>query len=302
MARPLRRYRPGTTWHVSTRTLEERFLLSLQPAVVSAIGACLAKAASTYFVRVNSFVQMQNHLHLVVTLTLPNLHHFMRSFLSAAAKIINAHLRRKGKVFGERYSPTQILDADAMVDKLAYVNANPCSANLVDRASDWPGLTSARALVTGEPLVFQKVDRTAFDRARRRDPKARPEDFLEVHELRVSPLPCWANLPPEEQRRLAAEAITQAEQAARARRQAEGKPVMSHQRLMNTSPSDRPKRPKRGRRPLCHTTLPELFAAYREEWWLFRRDYRAASEKYRAGAYATRFPDGSIRPPLLDVS
>ncbi|MBA4371068.1 MAG: hypothetical protein C0418_05775 [Coriobacteriaceae bacterium] len=62
MARPLRRYRSGTTWHVTSRTLEERFLLSLDPAVVSALGACLAKAAASYFVQVNSFVQMQNHL------------------------------------------------------------------------------------------------------------------------------------------------------------------------------------------------------------------------------------------------
>jgi REP element-mobilizing transposase RayT len=302
MARPLRRYRPGTTWHVTSRTIEERFLLALEPAVVSAIGACLARAAATYFVHVNAFVQMNNHLHLEVTLTRPNLHHFMRTFLSAVAKVINAHLGRQGKVFGERYSATEILDHDAQVEKLAYINANPCNANLVDRAADWPGLTSARALVTGEPLVFQKVNRTAFDRARRRDPEARPEDFLETHELRLTPLPGWQHLPPEEQRRLAAEAITAAEDAARAKRQAEGKTVMPRHRLLGTKPTDRPRRPKRGKRPLCHTTISELFQAYREEWWLFRQDYGAASEKYRAGSYATRFPDSSIRPPLLDVS
>jgi REP element-mobilizing transposase RayT len=61
MARPLRRYRPGTTWHVTSRTIEERFLLALEPAVVSAIGACLARAAATYFVHVNAFVQMEDH-------------------------------------------------------------------------------------------------------------------------------------------------------------------------------------------------------------------------------------------------
>jgi hypothetical protein len=77
---------------------------------------------------------------------------------------------------------------------------------------------------------------------------------------------------------------------------------MPRHRLMGTRPSERAERPKRGNRPLCHTTIPELFQAYREEWWLIRQDYGAASEKYRAGAYATRFPDGSIRPPLLDVS
>jgi hypothetical protein len=90
--------------------------------------------------------------------------------------------------------------------------------------------------------------------------------------------------------------------AARVKRRAEGKTVMPRQRLMRTRPTDRPRRPKRGRRPLCHTTIPELFFAYREDWWLFRQDYAAASEKYRAGAYASRFPAGSIRPPLLDAS
>jgi REP element-mobilizing transposase RayT len=61
MARPLRRFKPGTTWHVSTRTLEEKFLLALTPEVVSAIGAGLAKAASAYFVRVHAICQMEDH-------------------------------------------------------------------------------------------------------------------------------------------------------------------------------------------------------------------------------------------------
>ena len=61
-------------------------------------------------------------------------------------------------------------------------------------------------------------------------------------------------------------------------------------------------RPKRSRRPLCHTTIPKLFFAFREEWWEFRRDYAAASERYRAGAYYTRFPEGALRPPIFDVS
>lgn len=302
MARPLRRFRSGTTWHISTRTLEERFLLSLDPAVVSAIGACLAKAASAYFVSVHAVVQMGNHLHLVVTLSAPNLHKFMRQFLSQVAYLVNAHLGRTGKVFRERYDANEILDADAMIEKLGYVHANPCNANLVDRAADWPGLTSARAVVTGEAMTFQKVNRTKYQQARHRDSRVRPEDFLESHVLRIEPLPSWANLPPVEQRRLAAETIEQAELAARKQRQAAGKTVMPRSRLRSTNPWDRPSRPKRGRRPLCHTTIPELFFAFREEWWEFRRDYAAASEKYRAGAYATRFPDGSIRPPLLDVS
>ena len=96
--------------------------------------------------------------------------------------------------------------------------------------------------------------------------------------------------------------ITRAELAARTKRQAEGKTVMPRRRLLATRPSDRPRRPKRGKRPLCQTTVSDLFFAYREDWWTFRQDYAAASEKYRAGAYAMRFPEGSIRPPLLDVS
>jgi hypothetical protein len=39
-----------------------------------------------------------------------------------------------------------------------------------------------------------------------------------------------------------------------------------------------------------------------EEWWAFRRAYAEASEQYRAGAYSTRFPAWSLRPPLFDVS
>ena len=77
---------------------------------------------------------------------------------------------------------------------------------------------------------------------------------------------------------------------------------MPRRRLPVPRPSERPRRPKRGNRPLCHTTVAELLFAYREAWWEFRQDYAEASERYRSGAFATRFPEGSIRPPLLDVS
>jgi hypothetical protein len=58
--------------------------------------------------------------------------------LSPARSPLSALLDRTGKVFRERYDPTQILDEKAMVEKLGYVHADPCNANLVDRAVDWP--------------------------------------------------------------------------------------------------------------------------------------------------------------------
>jgi REP element-mobilizing transposase RayT len=302
MARPLRRPQPKTTWLVTSRTLHEEFLFTLDPGLVSALGACIAIAARRYFLQVHALVFLQNHLHLILTLTLPNLHLAMRQLLSQLAFTVNQHLGRTGKVFARRYSAEEILDNDALEQKFAYVHANPCNANLVDLATEWPGLSSAAAVMAGETMTFTKTNWTRYRLAVRHHPDVQPEDFAETHVLELTPLPAWAGLPPEEQRRRAVEAIRAAEQEARGKRQAEGKSVLPRKKLLRTRPTLRPKRPKRSPRPLCHTSSDARRREYREAWKIFQEAYAEASYAFRNGELLTPFPRWSLRPPLLDVS
>jgi len=245
---------------------------------------------------------MQNHLHLVVTLSLPNLHFAMRQLLSQIAFAVNQHLGRHGKVFARRYSAEQILDDDALVQKFTYVHCNPCNANLVDKATDWPGLSSAAAVMAGETMTFRKVNWTRYRLAKRRHPDVQPEDYIETHGLELTPLPAWQGLSHEERQKRAIESIRAGEIAAREERHAAGKVVMKRKKLHRIRPSMRPRNPKRSPRPLCHTSCPELRRAFRQEWREFCEAYDEASVAFRDGDLLTRFPAWSIRPPLLDVS
>ena len=176
---------------------------------------------------------------------------------------------------------------------------NPCNANLVDHAVDWPGFTTARATLRGEPLVFPAVDYSAYYEACKRDHYVKLEEFVRSWEVPIEPLPCWADLPAEEQQAKAVEAVAAAEQVARAKRQAEHKTVMGVRAVQAVKPTDRPRHSKRSNRPLCHTTDRDLFFAYRNHYYEFQRGYRAASALYRAGHFDTIFPSYSIRPPML---
>jgi len=46
----------------------------------------------------------------------------------------------------------QLVDREAVIDKLGYTAANPVQDHLVDRVHHWPGVNGLTALLTGRPL------------------------------------------------------------------------------------------------------------------------------------------------------
>jgi REP element-mobilizing transposase RayT len=302
MSSPIRRFVPGTIYHVTSRTFDELFLLAPDPETVQIFGASLAKFAKAHCIQVFSACCMSDHPHLDVCDPNSALNHFMRDFLSQVARLVNKRLGRRGKFFAQRYTATPVLDDKALLEKVQYTLCNPCNANLVDRATDWQGFTTANQMLSGKPQSYGMINWTKYHQARHRGEKVRPDDFVERYELELHPLPCWAHLPVAEQRRRLKALIEAGEQKARSRRRAEHKAVMPRRALRKIRPTDRSRNPKRGRRPLCHTTDPQAFFAYREEYYSFVAVYRQASGRYRSGHPLTRFPPYAIRPPLLDIT
>ncbi len=83
---------------------------------------------------------MSNHLHIVLTDTLGELSNFMCQFLGPLAKALNALDETRGQVFERRYSAIEIVDDEALLDRIAYTVTNPAAANLVRTVEAWDGL------------------------------------------------------------------------------------------------------------------------------------------------------------------
>ncbi len=302
MPSPIRRFAPGTIYHVTSRTFDELFLLAPHPVTNQIFGACLAKTAKAYGMHIYTALAMSSHPHLNIGDPQGLLHLFMRDFLSQLARRVNKHIGRRGKFFAKRYTATPILDDEALLEKTQYSLCNPCNANLVDRAAHWPGFSTLEQMLTGKSQRYGIINWSQYHQARHRGEKVRPADFTEHYELELTPLPCWAHLPEEEQRQKLAALVKAGEDKARTVRRAEGKRVMPRWKLLRIRPTDRTKNPKRSRQPLCHTTDPLSFFAYREERYQYVLQYRSASKLYRRGHLEVTFPRYAVRPPLLDIT
>jgi hypothetical protein len=324
MPNPIRHFEPGRTWFSTATVVGRQFLFAprlnlsrrerreairtgriplASVEIREIVGGCLVRALERWPIPIYALIVMASHIQLEHGGDSTNISQFFSEFLGLVAREVNRHLGREGQVFDRRFTPSPCLDDEAIIEKFRYTHANPCDANLVDRAVDYPGLSTARAVTTGEVMRFSWIDRTKYHEARHRGEKVTLADFRVEREFKPAPLPCWERLPIEEQRRLAAEAIREAEERARAKRQAEGSSVMTLEQFLSVDPFDRPKTPRpKTPRPLCHATDRETYLNYREAYWEFCWEYHAASEAFRSGDRMAAFPPHSCPPSLLWVA
>jgi REP element-mobilizing transposase RayT len=123
---------------------------------------CLALAAHIANVEVHAVCAMSNHWHLVVTDRDGRLPEFLRWAHQLIAKCINASLGRLENMWSaEDTSVVELVDDATVLEKIAYVIANPTAAGLVNVPGRWPGVLTTRLgqrLSAKRPDVFFRKD------------------------------------------------------------------------------------------------------------------------------------------------
>jgi REP element-mobilizing transposase RayT len=152
---------PGTTYLVTRRCSERRFLLRPSKTTNRIFLYVLAVAAKRFRIRIHAFCVLSNHFHIVLTDPDANLPAFSQYLDSLVARAINASMGRWESFWAPNsYSAVALLDPDAVVEKIAYVLANPAAAGLVRHGRAWPGLWSDPRQIGGgviqaeRPAVF----------------------------------------------------------------------------------------------------------------------------------------------------
>lgn len=156
MSRP-RQVLPGTVYLVTRRCARREYLLRPSTTTNEIVGYVLALAALRTGVRIHGFCVMSNHLHIVLTDTYANLPAFMQYLNSLVGRAVNLSLGREESFWAPNtYSAVALETPDDVVDKIAYVLANPVAAGLVPRGRDWPGLWSDPDLIGGAPAEVER--------------------------------------------------------------------------------------------------------------------------------------------------
>ncbi|WP_437874641.1 transposase [Sorangium sp. So ce513] len=280
---------PGATYLITRRVLRRHHLLRPDAAINQLLVYVLAVSTRRYDIKVHALCAMSTHLHLVVTDTngvLPRFLQFFHRIVALGTKVLR---QWEGPVWDhEATSVVRLLTRAAVVEKIAYVLANPVSAGLVRHAREWPGI-KADTSELGRGLL----------RATRPAAYLDPENPLWPDEvtLPLSLPPGIARDSAERFRDDVAAELELLEAQAHAEVQQQRRPCLGADRASRVSPYDRATsfEALRSRNP--------TFAVGREQgdaWRIagaavraFRASYRDALERWRAGVRDAVFPSGT---------
>lgn len=268
---------------VQRRVVHRLFYLRPSKVTNATFEYCLAYAAAQTGMLIHEFQVLSNHYHIVLSDLHARLPRFMQILNSFVARAINASYGQFGTFWeNESFTAPELPDDIDLVDKCVYALLNPCAADLVERASEWPGLSSW-AMEYGQPRVTMRPDHLFGEEMPREVPLelVRPPVMLELSDDQLR----------NEIRRRVEERATE---LAR-KRKAEGRRVLGVRGVLAQRPSDAPVRPAEhfGTRPRVSTrsVWSKLDAIRRSREFLI--EYRDALASYLSGVRDALFPRGT---------
>ncbi len=108
---------------------------------------------------VAAIVLMGNHYHAIVTDREGRIPAFMERLNALLTKATQAHRGWVGRVFdGQKPSYVELLTPLAVIEKTAYVLANPSAAGLVRFSKEWPGVRTRVGDIGTRTLRIERPD------------------------------------------------------------------------------------------------------------------------------------------------
>ena len=142
MSRFLRfQHQPSTTYFVTDRCFQGRFLLRPSPTANAIIAGVLAHALERFKVELYGHCFMSNHYHLLLAAeSASDLAAFMQYFKGNLARKLGRYHNWSGTFWESRYSARPVLDEGAAMERMKYIFRNSIKENLVSRVRYYPGL------------------------------------------------------------------------------------------------------------------------------------------------------------------
>lgn len=310
---PPRPVRPGT-FHVTIRSVRGMYLLSPvgQKRLKEVILYLIAYVAKKFGLRIHEITVMSNHIHIMFTDVHGNRPAAMTLLNALLARQINALRGQTGSVF-ETYWAGEKLDDDATLTNAVYVLANPVKHHIVERASEWTGVTTLQ-MEYGETRTIrrpavglwadleEKGKRAATERKTPMSPgrakyRGKPSTLPEEVTLTLVRPPAKSELSDTELREEVRQRLRSTEDELSAKRQAEGTKVLGMDGLRELAQADgRTQQSPAARRELMgavprYAGAPELVAQRKAEDRDFQRRYKLALERLLKGERDVVWPE-----------
>lgn len=150
MSRPPRILFPQTVTMLTSR-VQQGLPFVHTPLMDMILWSALAAAQTLYKVKVIAFVVMGNHVHLIVLVEDPTqVESFMERFKCETSHAVNRLMgRRQVTVWCEGYDSPIILTIEDLIEKIAYVYANPVRAHRTNSIKNYLGVSSWQMCTSG---------------------------------------------------------------------------------------------------------------------------------------------------------
>ena len=303
MSRPLR-YVPqgGALFEITINMIQGRYLLrpDKRGRVNELVLGVVGRAQRLYSMSIVGISVLSSHAHLLVV---PEDTEQMSAFMRHVGRNISDEIGRlhdwPGKMQERRFRGIQVSNEEEdQVGRLRYLLGAGVKEHLVERAIEWPGVHSARALTRDHPLRGWWFDRSKEFAARRRGEHYGRYDYATEEAVVLDPLPCWSHLPVEEVRQRVKELVREIEREAAAERRASEKSVRGAEAVMDLDPHFRPDQRDRSPAPDFHARRKDVRKAMRYAYAWVVAEHARASELLRAGERLVNFPEGTFPPGL----
>ena len=140
-----------------------------------------------------------------------------------------------------------------------------------------------------------------YRKAKSRNKKTDPSDFIEKYEIKFARIPGCENMTQQEYGRFIMQSFNKRRQELIGAFEKHGYKWPSKEAIKRTKPTDCARNPKRTERGGFHPLIICKRSERRQQFmkWYFSIvvQYKAASKKYLAGDSSTVFPPGTIKPP-----
>ena len=301
MPRPPRiKTQPNSGTDIMIRVILGLNLLMPSPELNSIIVGTLAKFHEKHDVEIYCGAFMGNHFHLYLKgRTQRDESDFMRDFTRKLSIESGILYDWPGSTFPNRYHGAEVSEEpEAQIRRLAYQLSNGTKEGLCDSPLDWPGVSFAEALISGEPMEGVWIDRTGYHNARKQGKDVTIEDFTEPMELRLTPLPCWQHEDQTTRRRYVLEIIRIIEEKAAARHAENETASLGRDFVLEGEPHYRPPPLEKKPQPRFHAYRDAVREDMRAAFGLILAAYLQAAEQLKAGNRWVTFPENTFPPGL----
>ena len=271
---------------VTRRCTQRQLLLRPDPVTNQAVLYCVGVAAEKHGIELHGVTAMSNTLCINCRDVRGEGPDFRQYLISLLARFMNVH-RSRWEAFWSSDEPSvvELCDAEAELGMLVYNLTDPVRQHMVDKVTNWPGVSSLRHQLAGKPIRVK-----------------RPRKFFRENgkmaaevELRFVPPPSWAHLEQDQWAKLLRERVQLVEAKMAAKRRNDGSRVVGRKAVLRRSPFSCPKTlpPRRNLNPriACRDKAKRLAAIERLKCFLQR--YGQALAQVVAGVRDVVFPAGT---------